>query len=98
MNDDMTPPEEEIDHAAIQADIDLYAEMMIQEERGKVSDIKKPQGKELGYTDDGLIPLEQSDIVYERMIFDAEQSLRDSADQKWLIDGIIPSDGFGILY
>ena len=103
MNDDMTPPEEEIEYAAIQDDRQQYMDLLNSEEQkvfSPVSGIKdgKPIFEELGYTDDELIPIEPSDLVYDKIVFDAEQSLRNAASQKWLLDGVIPADGFGILY
>lgn len=107
MNDEMTPPEEEIDHTAMQEDMQQYMAMLNSEEQKKlvpamaqVVGIKdgKPIPEDSGFTDDELIPLEPSDILFEKMVFDAEASLRNSANQKWLLDGIIPADGFGILY
>lgn len=103
MNDDMTPPEEEIEYAAIQDDRQQYMDLLNIEEQkvfSPVSGIKdgKPIFEELGYTDDELIPIEPSDLVYDKIVFDAEQSLRNAASQKWLLDGVIPADGFGILY
>lgn len=103
MNDDMTPPEEEIDRAALQDDMQQYMEELNKEEQktfAPVSGIKdgRPIESDLGYTDEELIPLEPSDLVFDKIVFDAEQSLRNAANQKWLLDGVIPADGFGILY
>lgn len=107
MNDDMTPSEEEIDHGAIQEDRQQYMDLLNSEEQKTLGPAMaqvvgimdgKPLPKDPGYTDDELIPLEPSDVIFEKMVFDAEQSLRNAANQKWLLDGIIPADGFGILY
>ena len=99
----MTPPEEEVEYASIQDDRQQYMDLLNSEEQkvfSPVSGIKdgKPIFEELGYTDDELIPIEPSDLVYDKIVFDAEQSLRNAASQKWLLDGVIPADGFGILY
>lgn len=103
MNDDMTPPEEEIDHSALQDDMQQYMEELNKEEQktfAPVSGIKDglPIESNLGYTDEELIPLEPSDFIFDKIVFNAEQSLRNAANQKWLLDGVIPADGFGILY
>lgn len=103
MNDDMTPPEEEIDHSALKDDMQQYMEELNKEEQktfAPVSGIKdgRPIESDLGYTDEELIPLEPSDLIFDKIVFDAEQSLRNAANQKWLLDGIIPADAFGILY
>lgn len=103
----MTPPEEEIEYAATQDDRQQYMDLLNSEEQKTLAPIiaqvvgimdGKPLPKDPGFTDDELIPLEPSDILFEKMVFDAEASLRNSANQKWLLDGIIPADGFGILY
>lgn len=103
MNDDMTPPEEEIDLASIQDDMKHYMELLNEEERKTLAPVTGIKDGLLiesnpGYTDDELIPLEPSDLVFDRIVFNAEQSLRNAASQKWLLDGVIPADGFGILY
>lgn len=103
MSDDMTPPEEEIDFAKAQEDLDQYMELLNKEEQKTFAPVSGIRDGVLiesnpGYTDDELIPLEPSDLIFDRIVFDAEQSLRNAASQKWLLDGVIPADAFGILY
>jgi len=45
-----------------------------------------------------LVPLTGADIIYSKFIFNAEANLRLATGSKWLIDGIIPVDAFGVLY
>lgn len=82
---------EELDLAQIMEDYQQHALLMEEIEKGKVTRITR-------HTDTELVPIEPSEAIYQAMIFDAEESLRNAANQKWLIDGIIPADGFGILY
>lgn len=101
MIDDMNPgAEEEIDPGELHRQWEQYAETQNEIDRSNVVDIRKgvKSEKEKGYSDTELFPKEPSDVFFDRMIFDAEQSLIDSASQKWIVDGIIPADGFGILY
>lgn len=97
---DMPPIEYEYDpeeQERCQADYQLYMQLE-QEKASAQSNVLKFPEKTAGHTDTELIPYEPKDLIFERMIFDAEDSLRNSAMQKWLIDGIIPCDGFGVLY
>lgn len=100
MEDDQGLPPMIIDNeeefVADQDDYALYTKMQQEQERSNVTYISG--GKVVPHTDDELIPVSPIDIIYDKFVFDAEQSLKDSLSQRWLIDGIIPADGFGVLY
>lgn len=50
------------------------------------------------HTDSELVELSPAELLYSRFSFDAEEALQEAHDKQWLIDGLIPSGGFGALY
>lgn len=90
--------EDEIDIGQCIEDWEQHAQLQNEKERKEHKVVSIKDGKELGFTDTELIPLEAKDVIFDRIVFDARQSLIESANQKWLIDGIIPSNTFGIIY
>lgn len=96
------PPIDESEHEHAEEEFDFqdtweqYADL--EQQKFAASNVIQLRPELVGHTDKELIPVDAKQIIYERMVFDAEESLRNAAMQKWLIDGIIPCDGFGILY
>ena len=101
VDDKGMPPMILADEEEFHADQSDYALYVAQEQaRSNVVSIKDGKGVAASVveSDDELIPLNPADFIFGKMVFDAEQSLIDSASQRWLIDGIIPADGFGVVY
>lgn len=90
--------DDEFDPAQSYADWQQHAEQQMALEMEKEKKVSNVVHLPLKHTDEELIPLQPKDVLFSKFIFDAEQSLRDSANQKWLIDGVVPSGAFGILY
>lgn len=50
------------------------------------------------YTDDELIPMSPVDLLFSQFSYSADEALDHAATRPWLLDGILPSGGFGAIY
>lgn len=92
----------EEDHDAILSDTEestrQYFDMLAMDEQKALNNVIPFRQPEARHTDTELVETTQGEMIFQRFSFSAEQALLAAADRQWLIDGMIPSGGFGALY
>lgn len=95
MMPDMDPDEEK---AESMQDFAIWADQVNKEEMAKARPVVVPIRKDIKHTDDELIPDDPSELMLKRIDRDPIGTLRESANDKYLIDDLLPASGVAAIY